>query len=56
MVDGEAEFARHLLLLVDGQAVGVVELERGGAGQHVARGGFFASSWNTFSATWNVVA
>ena len=32
-VDGEAALARHLLLLVERQAVGVVELEGDGAGE-----------------------
>ncbi len=36
MIDGEATLASHLLLLVERETEGVVELERSGARQHTA--------------------
>ena len=46
-IDGEAELARHLFLLVERQAVGVVELEGGRARKDAALRRDFASSWKT---------
>src|SRR5579871_1261281 len=39
-VDGEAGFARHLFLLVESQAVGIVQLERRGTREHSGDGDF----------------
>ena len=39
-VDSEPAFASHLLLFIQGQAEGVVQLEGSSAGQDAARGGF----------------
>ena len=54
-IDRETILARHLLLFLKRQSVGVVELEGDTAGQ-AAAAALRASSWKIFSATWNVVA
>jgi hypothetical protein len=38
-IDGQAELARHLLLLIERQAVRVIEFERGRAGQYTIHRG-----------------
>ena len=39
-VDLQTELARHLFLLIEREAEGVVQLERSGAGEHAALRGF----------------
>jgi hypothetical protein len=55
-VDGQAAVARHVFLLVERQAEGVVQLEGHRAGNHMRPASDFTSSLKTRSATRKVLA